>query len=258
MGAAAVALVTLLIVGGCATDPAADPSSPATPEPSSVATPTASSTPAPTTTDEARADVTADDEDTDDVAGEPVPFFFRRGDVVGVVGVAYDDVLNVRAGPGVDQRVIGRLDPLGDATATGTARQLSRSIWAQIDTGRVVGWANVRFLGYLGRTGDVTTEVMEAMGDDRTGGTMGTLGRGVARSRASTDPPSDIVVVAEPTTGDLGEIVVDVIGLGDDAVLGLRLHVFGQPIDTDAGFDLKSVEETLICGRGVSGDGICT
>jgi len=86
---------------------------------------------------------------------------------------------------------------------------------------------------------------------------MVSLGLAVARTRASTDPRSDIVVVARPTSGDLGEVVIDVIGLGDDSVVGLRLRVFGQPIDTDAGFELRSVEETVLCGRGVSSDGIC-
>ena len=54
---------------------------------------------------------------------------------------------------------------------------------------------------------------------------------------------------------------VDVIGLGDDSIKGERLHVFATVVYDDAGrvvvsYDLKSVEATLLCGRGVS-DGLC-
>lgn len=45
------------------------------------------------------------------------------------------------------------------------------------------------------------------------------------------------------------------IGLGDDAVTGVRLRVFGQP--TDGGFGLMSVERTLLCTRGGSPDDPC-
>ena len=64
-----------------------------------------------------------------------------------------------------------------------------------------------------------------------------------------------IAVVAAPTVGDLGEITLDVIGFGDDSVLGVRLVVFGTPGD-GAGFGLKSVELTQLCARGAY-DGLC-
>jgi hypothetical protein len=62
-------------------------------------------------------------------------------------------------------------------------------------------------------------------------------------------------MTVEPAVGDLGEVTYDVIGLGDDAVFGFRLHVFGQP-GAGGDFSLKSVERTILCGRGVS-DGLC-
>jgi hypothetical protein len=77
----------------------------------------------------------------------------------------------------------------------------------------------------------------------------------MAEAVASTDPPSEIVLVVAPTVGDLGEVTYDVIGLGDDAVRGLRVHVFGTPI-TEA-FTLRTVEETTLCGRGVDAEGRC-
>jgi hypothetical protein len=79
--------------------------------------------------------------------------------------------------------------------------------------------------------------------------TMSDLGLTVARARGSTHPASRYVLAVRPSVGDLGEITIDVVGLGDDAVAGERLHVFGTP--GDESFTLKSVEATPMCARGV-------
>lgn len=68
------------------------------------------------------------------------------------------------------------------------------------------------------------------------------------------EPESDIVQVTEVSEGDLTEVTYDVIGLGDDSILGFRLHIFAE--ESGAGFTLRTVEATVLCGRGVS-DGLC-
>ena len=85
---------------------------------------------------------------------------------------------------------------------------------------------------------------------------MTDLGRVVAEALASDEPPSRIVMTVSPTVGDLGEVTYDVVGLGDDALRGFRLHVFGTPSESGEGFVLRSVEQTLLCGRGVNA-GLC-
>lgn len=55
---------------------------------------------------------------------------------------------------------------------------------------------------------------------------------------------------------DLGEVTYDVMVLGDDALCGVRLHVFGQPSASGEGFVLENVEQTLLCGRALA-DGLC-
>ena len=74
------------------------------------------------------------------------------------------------------------------------------------------------------------------------------------------------VAVAPSEGGDVGEVTYDVIGLADDSVAGVRLHVFGAPTDADlprsallqaSSFTLKTVETTALCGRGVTLDGLC-
>ena len=55
---------------------------------------------------------------------------------------------------------------------------------------------------------------------------------------------------------DLGEIAVDVIGLGDDSVGGYRLRIFAEEgPDT---FTVRTVERTTFCSRGAGDDGLCT
>jgi hypothetical protein len=78
----------------------------------------------------------------------------------------------------------------------------------------------------------------------------------VAGTLVVDGPPSGITMSVAPTVGDLGEVTFDVIGIQDDAVRGFRVHVFATPDEGGEGFVLKSVEQTLLCGRGVSG-GLC-
>jgi hypothetical protein len=192
------------------------------------------------------------------VPGEPVELGPAAGEVLGVVGVAFDDVLNVRAAPGVDQRIVARLEPLADdVVATGAARLLGRSIWLEVTVDGTTGWANSAFLAWLGDTDDATSQIIDALGERPSAETMLDLGRVIAETAASDEPPSRITVTVAPAVGDLGEVTYDVVGLPDDSVFGVRLHVFGRPLEGGEGFSLASVERTLLCGRGVTDDGLC-
>jgi hypothetical protein len=188
--------------------------------------------------------------------GEPIDFGPNQGDILAVIGVAHDDVLNLRAKPGASQEIVAGIPPTyADLVALGETRQLPGAMWIAVDYGTRTGWVNLRYIGYLGATTDETATIVANLGSTPTAETMLELGRIVAESLASDEPASDIVVSVAPSVGDLGEVTYDVIGLGDDAVRGLRLHVFGQPIDE--GFSLKTVEMTTLCGRGADADGAC-
>ncbi len=179
------------------------------------------------------------------------------GVVLGVVSVAHDDVLNVRDLPGLEGAIIAELDPLEDeVSATGRARLLPTTIWYEVISQGTRGWANASYLAYLGDTDDAASEIVELLGAIPTAETMEALGSAAAAALASEDPPSQITMSVAPTQGDLGEVTFDVLGLGDDAVYGFRLHVFGQPSGA-GGFSLHSVQRTLLCGRGVTPDGLC-
>jgi hypothetical protein len=191
--------------------------------------------------------------------GEPIDFWVPtliEGPILGVVGVQYDDTLNVRSGPSIAFDVVATLDPTQvDISGTGNGWQLpSGTVWWEIDTGVVVGWANQRFLSRFAGVDDITSVVVGNLGEIPLAETMLELGAIVANSVASTDVESDIVVVVAPTVGDLGEITIDVLGLADDSVEGWRLHIFGQPTESGEGFSLMAVEATILCQRGVSSE----
>lgn len=195
---------------------------------------------------------------TTTLPGEPFDIGPAEGDVIAVVGVAFDDVLNVRDVPAGS--IVARLDPLADdVVATGRARMLPSTIWWEVNAGSTTGWSSAAFLGWLGDVTDETSAIVALAGEIPTADSMFDLGLFVANLVASVDPASSIVETMEAGgEHDLGEVIIDVIGLGDDSVLGFRLHVFGTPSETESGtrFSLKSVEQTLICSRGVSG-GLC-
>jgi germination protein M len=190
--------------------------------------------------------------------GEAFDIGPQAGDVVAVVGVAHDDVLNVRELPGANFAIVTTLDPLADdVVATGRHRLLTSSIWNEVTANSVIGWVNSSYVGYIGGFDDLTSLVVDQMGAIPEAETMLDLGMMVAESFDPGEGGFRYEMVVTPTVGDLGEVTFDVVGLLDDSQLGYRLHIFGQPVENGEGFSLKSVEATVICGRGVTSDSLC-
>jgi len=214
----------------------------------SVATTTtagvSSSTAAPTTTTGTATTVPGGD-----LPGTPVDFPPRASASLAVVGVAADDVLNVRSGPGTDFEVVATLTPLAEGVeARGENRQLpDGAVWARVfvSTGNL-GWANTAFLLQLGDTTDETSAYYPTPADRPTAPDLVALAEAVATEVASSEPRSRVTVVDGPSEGDLGEVTVDVLGIGDDSVGGFRLHVL-----------LRTVEVTTLCSRGVDDQRRC-
>jgi hypothetical protein len=193
---------------------------------------------------------------TGGLPGEPIDFGPAAGDVLAVIGVAHDDVLNLRSAPGADQEILAGIPPLHTGLiALGHTRELPRSFWIEVEYSGGTGWVNLSFVGYLGDTFDATSAIVDELGELPSAPTMLELGESVADVLGSKEPPSELVVTVAPRDGDPGEVTFDVIGLGDDVVRGLRAHVFGSP--DNGGFVLDTVEVTSLCGRGVTDDGAC-
>lgn len=271
IGAALVALAVVAMACGDAdstttTTQAAQPTTTATTTPPASSTTVPTTTGEPTTTTEPPTTTTSSSTTTTTsepptttttLPGEPIEIGPQEGDLLIVIGVVYDDVLNVREIPGLTGAIITTLAPTAKGiVAAGNSRLLPNSIWYQIETEDALGWASGSFLAYEGFTDDITSEVVKDLGGIPTEATMDDLAALVAGTRASVEPESDITTTIAATSGDLHEITIDVVGLGDDALRGERLHIFGEPLE-GGGFSLKSVERTLLCGRGVTEDGLC-
>lgn len=236
-----ISMALVIVLASCGGEPSLEDSTPA---PGAAVTTTPAAT-APTGSPAA-----------DDIPGEVVDIGPRTDDVLTVVGIPHGGTVSLTALPGATQQTISTIDPLGDELiALGETRQLDNSLWIKVDNGGTIGWVPLGAVAYLGGTDDVTSRVIANLGETPVGESMEALGLAVAEALASADPPSRMVVVVAETVGDLGEVTYDVIGLGDDSVLGLRLHVFGNPVP--GGFSLSAVEQTTLCGRGVTPDGLC-
>lgn len=185
--------------------------------------------------------------------GVPTP---AEGPVVSVVGVAFDDTLNVRSGPGIDFGVVGELAPTATRiTGTGEGWQLpTGALWWEIDAGAVRGWANSSFLSRIGDVGDITDRVNALVDALPPHEDMAGLGFVVAEAFVDPDVGSTVVLVTAPTISDPNTVAYDVIGAADDSIEGTRLYVTGLP--SDEGFVLGSVEAAPMCARGVSA-GLC-
>lgn len=221
--------------------------------PTTTASSTTTTAPATTTTTQSTTTTVAASTTTT-IAGDPIEIGPVAGDVLMVIGVRYDDVLNLRTGPG--QAIRDEIPPTyNNLVALGETRQLPQSLWIEVDYEGTHGWVHLGYVGYEGATDDRTSAVVDELGEIPIADSVAELGELVAGVFASEDPESDIVQVTPVTSGDLHEVTFDVIGLGDDSVRGIRLHVFAEEVGE--GFSLKSVEATAICGRGVADEGLC-
>lgn len=249
-----VLLAFTLLLAACGSD--GDDA--ATTTEATTTTTSATTTTSETTTVEESTTTTEGTTTSTGLPGESIDFGPLAGDTLAVIGVDFDDVLNVRDVPGTGGDIVDMLQPLADdMTALGNTRDLDPGFWIEIETVDATGWVNLVYVGYLGVVTDETAAVVAELGEIPVAETMVDLGTLVAGTFASEDPESTIVQVTAPSVGDLGEITYDVIGLGDDAQVGWRIHVFGAEDDGGESFGLKSAEVTALCGRGVTDDGLC-
>jgi hypothetical protein len=229
----------------------------AVPAPTTTVAPatTTTASPATTTTVEATTTTAPPSPTTTGPTGNPIDFGPAEGDVLMVIGVRHDDILNLREAAGTAHNVIEQIPPTADdVVALGQTQELPSSFWILVEYSGSSGWVNLSYIGYQGDTYDDTAQIIADMGERPSESSMTALGELIAEQYVSEEPESDVVQVTPVTTGDLAEVTYDVIGLGDDAVRGVRLHVFAEK--EGAGFSLRTIEVTLLCGRGVD-DGAC-
>lgn len=254
---AAVLLATALTVSACGTDVDVDDDSAASP------TPTATTSPSPTEdsspADTASPTATGSPTEPVELPGRAVNTRVKEGEVLMVIGVAYDAVEELRQAPDPSSSSVTGIAPLSDVVATGASRRVpGTGVWHEVESGGSTGWVPAAALAWRGETTDETSAMVRSLGRRPKGTDMLDLGRKIAKASSFNDPTagSKVTVSAPPTDGDPGQITLDVTGVPDDSVVAVRLQVFGSPND-EGGYTTKSVELTYLCGRGVDRRGFC-
>ena len=231
---------------------------------------------------------------TESLPGEPYEWGPDEGTLLSVVGVPHDEVLIVHDVP--SGQIIATLDisnpyesqllvreapsgeviasfdaPTGGIVATGRTRRVpdaawTEAVWDEVRVAGLTGWARAAYLAPMGLTDDLTAHLIDLLGERPEADTLVQLALIVGAAMASEEPPSRVVVVTRPIVFEaLGEVTVDVLNIGDDSLLGFRLHVFATPgaedwMSEDPGpFTLRTVGRTVLCysSRGVTADGLC-
>ena len=258
-------LAVAALAAACSSDPTDTGAGTSTSAPAESTTSTAAptTTGGPTTTvatTTVAPTTTTTTEAPEELPGEAFDLMPQPGATLAVHGVAHDDVLNVRHIPGLTGDIIATLDPLAnDVTFAGRARLLPNSIWWEITTaGGVTGWVSAAFTAAEGPTNDVTAFIVDQVGYV-SGDSIEAVGLEIAESVSEEEYVQRIVIAVPASEGDLAEITYDVVGLGDDAVSGQRLHIFLIDEEDNGTWTLRTVEATFMCHshRGTSPEGLC-
>lgn len=191
-----------------------------------------------------------------ELPGTPAAFGPAAGTQLGVIGVAYDDWLNVRDVPNgeVVATLTLQLSPQSPAesallvrdaeaeaafarigvagvTATGRTRDLATSTWHEIQAGPIVGWASSNYLAPLSPETalDITEQVTADIDGATSAETLAELVDRVVATIASDEPASRVRTVAPPGAFEaLVDIAVDVVGQPDDSIRGYRLLISAE------------------------------
>lgn len=187
-----------------------------------------------------------------ELPGESVMTFFTEPRTANVVRVAAGDALFVRASPDPRAAEVGQLPPTGEVALAGRERQIDEALWTEVRLNDGVGWVNVRFLGFLGESRDITSEVAN-VGARENGET---LAADIAQTWPGHTEEAGMQRVTVLRTDDDLRYVIDVVGYRDTSIRGERLDLRFEP--SDDGVELQSAESTWICIRGVGESGLCT
>ena len=190
-----------------------------------------------------------------ELPGTPAAFGPAAGTQLGVIGVAYDDWLNVRdvpngevvatltlqlsiGGAGLEESALLVRDAaaeelfarigIASLTATGRTRDLATSTWHEIQAGPVVGWASSNYLAPLSPSAqfDITAQVTADIDGVAAAETLDELVERIVATVASNEPVSRVRTVAPPGAFEaIIDIAVDVVGQPDDSIRGYRLLI---------------------------------
>lgn len=185
------------------------------------------------------------------------------------VDVALDDPdggLNMRTAPGIDNVIIEVFPRSSEVITTGGCLTLVQVDWWEVRSpdGTASGWVSSRYLSELlvFNPGDgKTIEDTENLGIS--GVTLDELAANLAEVYGFDDDAT-ITMIGEPIGADAqgGSVVYEMTGLKDDAVNGFRVDIefvfdtSEDPLEV-VSYTAIWIEQTALCTRGVTDDGLC-
>ncbi|MDE0495934.1 MAG: hypothetical protein OXH86_01140 [Acidimicrobiaceae bacterium] len=215
------------------------------------------------------------------------------GTAMTVVGVRWDDVLNVRDAP--NGNIIARLRlvlsdtrgdeidvlapdgddvvavaPLEGVIAAGQTEALRTTVWHRVEVGSTQGWVSDAYVapigGWAGHIADLlgrhldSTENYENLSDIEA----------IVRNVLTTMEPNAELVTTVPGgfVEAVGELAMDVIGVHDERLRGYRLRIWMRtdgdwmvldPSEVTGPFTVQFIEVFELCSniRGIDADGRC-
>lgn len=175
------------------------------------------------------------------------------------VGLGAAETLPLRAFAGNEQSILADIP----AAATGLAgldgafeTPDGMTWWLVSLDGRHQGWVKANEVAYPGASRVVSVDVAGRL-DRSVFASPQELALTVAEQYRDRAGGEVAIVSITPAAGEEPAVVlVDVTGLADDSVSGTRLEVIART-ETPGEYRITAVNETPLCARGVTGDGLC-
>lgn len=194
------------------------------------------------------------------------------GETLDVVGVRYDDVLNIRDQADASSAIVATAAPFAAnpqliSGGEGLLFNPNGGAWWKVTVNGNAAWASASFLGQVSPNNEDLLPVLTANMPSTTSPNLNTLIIDIATALAAGPTPS-VVLSTEPVGIDAigSEATIDVLGIGDDSVKGWRIRILFNNVFDDinasnpqlVGVELVVADAFPICHRGLeASSGLC-
>jgi hypothetical protein len=181
---------------------------------------------------------------------------FKLRNELAVVRVAPDDVLWLRQGPGAREKPVGKLThDARKVAATGRACRSGETIWYEVSSGSVRGFANGDFLVPATEPVDETARFAKLVGGSKFESPEA-LAKALRHALVSEQKePSEVrfeaTLVGVARSDSRAVLVLYACCYADDSVMGEQLWI--DAVERDGRWMLERARASRLCPRGVSG-----
>ncbi len=180
---------------------------------------------------------------------------WKLDNALSVVMVAPDDHLNLRAGPSAREKIVGRLahDERGVQAVGKVCEQGRRSVWMEVKSGDLRGWANAQYLLPTTTPEDKTAAYTKLAPGPYANKEALIRALTKAKESAAPDPevPYRVELVGEQAKGTSVAVVLHQCCYADDALSGEQVWLNLE--QTNGKWQIGKAMEVNLCPRGATG-----